>query len=1350
MRRVVVLAVLLGVMLGLNALKIDHAAARDPLTLAAIGFVVLAAFTVAEAGTSIKLPRVTGYIVAGVVLGPSVLNVLSRQVVVEMQVFNTLALGLIAMAAGLELHVKGLVRLWRTLAATIVVKILVGVVLVGGAFVAHEVWRSSAGLGTRQEIYAAALVLGTLSIGTSPAIVLAVVKESGAKGRLSELVLGAAVLKDLVVVVCLAIAVAVARTLLVPDATLDARVLVGVGRELGLSVAVGGVIGAALIAYLRFVRFEMLLFVAGLILVVAEVAKAWHLELLLVFIAAGFVVSNFSRFEHELMGAINLVSLPVFVVFFTIAGATIELGTMWRLLPLAAMLCLARVVTYFVASRAGGTLGGEGEVVRKNAYLAYLPQAGVTLGLVGVAATQLPTVGDALRSVGMAVVALNLLVGPIALRVGLRRSGEVEEEAENDLEAATAKGRQGSAEQLSLPADAAAELAKVRRGVELAFGESLQRGLVQLFESPRPTLADEPVEAGPKEGDESLVGRATALVRAAHDAALVAVRAAPSWCRVGVSRSGSAEGATDGGAQERGPGSRPRGARVRQRRVALGQVVRMSYEPRMAAVAAGLVASVAKREAQRLNDARRVAVGSISKEEAAKREEARAAGWREGAEGLVAEAVKHASRDVERRTIRAASKGLLVRGPRYSEVEPQTRSFLEQLEAAPMWEVGLTAAGAEVSLFTTVAAVGRSTQVRLEDGVLGPVRAAYEVALPVLTGLADDLERVSGLLGAAAQTPEMESAKGLVPRLGQRHDPKRIEQAYADLRSSLSTHELATDLRAMAALIPETLEVPRRPVHELAGPGEVELADVSARRAVTEIMVERLVPELERTTRLISSRVGAGAGVAREALVVVGDVDSSLSQEGSKGDVGALVAAVQQSVTALREVVESLEVLRGELEEACRVAPASLVAVVEEASTTRSMDGRVKATRRRIRRAREALRRLIEVAEERVRRVMPTWDRLNRSLEQASQVRAGVEDYLSAGSETAYHRHFGEKPLNERRLFVIRKQALEQLLGAEAQWLEGRGGSVMVFGEHGSGKTSLLNLAQLDLRAPSVLRIRSPAAGKASKSLVDELAFELGCQPSRRAVERSLRSRKRAILIDDVERWCGADLSGLEALDELIDIMVRTERTTFWVAAIERSAAELWHEALALKQVFASLVHLGPLSTEEVARVIETRHRGSGLELIVPEYAISRIARWVSRRSEHDMIYGLLRGASRGNLRDALSAWSKVTKETESGGVEVDLQRLVDLGLGWNVSLGPADVAMLGVLCRFGPTIEKDLTGHLCMPVGELRRRVSFLRSAGLVEQPHTAGVVSVPSELRGKVVQLLMKRRAWPTGGEA
>ena len=191
MRQIVVLGILLLAMMALKTLGVAQAGGV-PLFLASVGFVILAAHSAAEIAGRFRLPKVTGYIIAGVLLGPGVINILSISVVEDIN-------------AGLELHFDSLRRISKTLAATIAIKVGLLAILVGGGFFLVQNQFQIIQTGNSMADLALAMVFAALAIGTSPAIALAVTQEADAKSRMADLVLGMAVAKDVVVVLVLAL-----------------------------------------------------------------------------------------------------------------------------------------------------------------------------------------------------------------------------------------------------------------------------------------------------------------------------------------------------------------------------------------------------------------------------------------------------------------------------------------------------------------------------------------------------------------------------------------------------------------------------------------------------------------------------------------------------------------------------------------------------------------------------------------------------------------------------------------------------------------------------------------------------------------------------------------------------------------------------------------------------------------------------------------------------------------------------------------------------------------------------------------------------------------------------------------
>lgn len=398
----------------------------NTLTLIGMGLALFVAFSFAELGKGLGFPLVTGFIITGLALGPEIGNLLSIDVVSRLKMFNTLAIGIIALSAGLELYLKNIQRDLKSLFTTITGKILLLALFVGPTIYFYETITQQLSLEYNQ-IIVMALLFSVFSIGTSPSITLAVLSETKAKGRISDLVLSNAILKDFVVVVFVAIAVGFSTSLLSGEKISTEAIVNLVGREIGLSLFVGLITGGVIYLYLKYVNFEKLLFFISLILVVAEISQIFHLEFLLVLIAAGALIRNTTTMGDELHHLLEKVSLPVFIIFFTNAGASIQIGKTISILPLALLIVLARIIALYIASRVSSNITEEKENIKKNIWLGYIPQAGVTLGLIEIVAQKIPTLSSQIYLLGLGVVSINLLLGPITFKLALKKAGEIPE-----------------------------------------------------------------------------------------------------------------------------------------------------------------------------------------------------------------------------------------------------------------------------------------------------------------------------------------------------------------------------------------------------------------------------------------------------------------------------------------------------------------------------------------------------------------------------------------------------------------------------------------------------------------------------------------------------------------------------------------------------------------------------------------------------------------------------------------------------------------------------------------------------------------------------------------------------------
>ena len=331
-------------------------AAFDPTGMLAFGFVVLASYTIGQLVEAIKLPHITGYLLAGVVFGYSITEflpeawnlaapfdrgVLNPAVIGQLGIFDSLAVALIALTAGGELKIetlkKGLKAIMGVLGGqllTVLHTTIAFVWVVSGAFPSLLL----PGMPALPEgsVLAVGCMLAAISFATSPAATIAVINGSNADGPMSRTTLSAVVLKDVVVVVMFSVASVFSLAHFSEGAGSGSDLLNYLLTHIVGSIFVGAAIGGMMALYVRYSGQELLLFLVGVIYTATLIANKAHLDPVLIFLAAGFTVSNFSKRGDELIHTVEQLSMPVYVIFFTLAGARLHLDELVALAALPA------------------------------------------------------------------------------------------------------------------------------------------------------------------------------------------------------------------------------------------------------------------------------------------------------------------------------------------------------------------------------------------------------------------------------------------------------------------------------------------------------------------------------------------------------------------------------------------------------------------------------------------------------------------------------------------------------------------------------------------------------------------------------------------------------------------------------------------------------------------------------------------------------------------------------------------------------------------------------------------------------------------------------------------------------
>jgi Kef-type K+ transport system membrane component KefB len=424
-KRVLLVAAMFGLVEAVRSFAADSAEpARGAAIVLGVGFVLVTALFVGKVFALLRLPKLTGYLATGVIAGPAAIGYLSEPVVEGLALVNGMAIGLIALTGGSEMDFRAMRPLLKSIAAISGIAVLGTAILLGlVAFLARDTLPFLVGMPMSSQL-AISAVLGAVVVAQSPAIVVAIRAETNADGPVARTVLGVVVLADLLVIVLFALLSAIATATIAGSADV-AETARSVTWELFGSIAVGVLVGGLLSLYMRVVARALDLFVLAVCLVAAEIGQQVHLDPLIVMLAAGMFVENVMRQGAELRASFEAASLPVYILFFTVAGASIDLDAIPILAVPTALLVLVRAVGLYGGTRLAARVAAAPDTVRRWAGLGLLPQAGLANALAVLFARSFPELGPTATTLTLSVVAVNALIAPALLRHAFVRAGEV-------------------------------------------------------------------------------------------------------------------------------------------------------------------------------------------------------------------------------------------------------------------------------------------------------------------------------------------------------------------------------------------------------------------------------------------------------------------------------------------------------------------------------------------------------------------------------------------------------------------------------------------------------------------------------------------------------------------------------------------------------------------------------------------------------------------------------------------------------------------------------------------------------------------------------------------------------------
>ncbi|MBO5269142.1 MAG: cation:proton antiporter [Clostridia bacterium] len=402
---------------------------------------IFAGLIIARLIEPLGLPSVTGYLVAGVLIGPYCLGRLSdfigfgfgtMEEVESLQLISKIALGFIAFSIGSEFRLEHLRHIGKQATVIAILQAVTATVLVDAALIGlHFLLPDVIPLP-------AAIVLGAIATATAPAATMMVIKQYKAKGPLTSILLPIVALDDAVGLIVFAVSFGIAKALVVGEIDIFS-ILVNPMLEIVCSLLLGAIFGFILAKIMNiFHRYDRrvclaltFVFMTVAICMQSIALGPIHISFssLLTCMMLGTVFCNVTSVKRSttVMEETDHWTTIVFVVFFVISGAELELSVFlqWGVVVAGILYIIARSLGKYYGARISSKMMGCSDTIQKYLGITLLPQAGVALGM-AVTAQQLGNeCGTLVRNITLMAVLIYELVGPLLTKISLIKAGEI-------------------------------------------------------------------------------------------------------------------------------------------------------------------------------------------------------------------------------------------------------------------------------------------------------------------------------------------------------------------------------------------------------------------------------------------------------------------------------------------------------------------------------------------------------------------------------------------------------------------------------------------------------------------------------------------------------------------------------------------------------------------------------------------------------------------------------------------------------------------------------------------------------------------------------------------------------------
>lgn len=383
--------------------------------------ILLLGFVFGRIANLLGLPRVPGYIFAGIIFGPNLFKVISGNAVAAFELFPQFALGIIALIIGAGLNFQLIKKLGFKLILITFFEALGAFLLVFFVLLFFKV-----PLGF-------ILPLAAISSATAPAGTIAIIREYRARGPLVETILAVVALDDAIAIILFGLVL-----------TLNVKHLSSIGDtalaslsvslvEILSALVVGVILGLAATFVIRKTKelSDTFVVILGIVLLGIGIAKVSEISALLTNMALGLTLVNLYSKTEDMVVYLERITPPIYCFFFVLAGTHLNFKLFFSgssaLLIWSALFILARIFGKVIGAYLGGIISNASDTVKQNLGLTLIPQAGVAIGLSLLIANSPKYADFSLMIINIVLISIVFsdgIIGPICTKIALFRSGE--------------------------------------------------------------------------------------------------------------------------------------------------------------------------------------------------------------------------------------------------------------------------------------------------------------------------------------------------------------------------------------------------------------------------------------------------------------------------------------------------------------------------------------------------------------------------------------------------------------------------------------------------------------------------------------------------------------------------------------------------------------------------------------------------------------------------------------------------------------------------------------------------------------------------------------------------------------